>query len=275
MYFEKNNSGFTLLEILLASAITVTLTTFAVIGTTVLLDYKIHESVRSKLAFEALQLLNEIEKDWENKYVALGNLLIDEPSTPLQFQREDPRTHYPSLTFFIHTSEGPKVIYYGIGSLTSLPLAIRKDATHAVGLFRFILERDVSSDILAPFLSFDATSSLSLLNLMEMHITQNIRLANLRSPNVVFLELCLIKKQTENPWLLEYLNVDAQDIEIKHGQWTLGTTYPKDIAFVEVSIGVLEKALHHTYFALPSMSDRKSFLARNGFRLSRLLRWRI
>jgi hypothetical protein len=264
MRFKSDTHGFTVLEILIASAIMVAVVGFAAIGINTLLDYKKGEHAKSKLAYGALQILDEIEKNWENRSISLGNLLINEPAYPLQFRVDGPVSGYPSLSFFIHFAEGPRAICY---SLAPLPAAMGGDLSGAVGLFRLILD---VADSKAALENFSSDGDLSA----AFSVTEMGKIANLVSDSAVFFEVHLIKL-ADDGFSLEYLNKDAQWIGVYGGKWTLGASHPADIAFLEVTVGVLPKSFHGAYFELSSAAERETFLAKNGIRLSRILPWRI
>ncbi|MDR1434918.1 MAG: type II secretion system GspH family protein [Puniceicoccales bacterium] len=259
--------GFTLLEILIASVIMAAITTFAAVGINTLLDCKKTENEKPKLAFEAFQLLNEIEKNLENKCTSLGNLLIHENAYPFQFSPSGPghdfeNSAYPSLSFFIHSPEGPRAICYG---LAPLPALISKNSPAALGLFKFTLDTASSVTILENFSSED--------DLYTPFPTENMgKLANLLSDSTVLFEMHLVKLAPDG-MALDYLNTDARAIKMYAGKWTLeGAIKFEDVLFTEITLGLLPKSLHGQYF---SSVDRKSFLKKNGFQLSRLLPWYI
>ncbi|MDR1303182.1 MAG: hypothetical protein LBJ81_01015 [Puniceicoccales bacterium] len=264
MRFKEGTRGFTVLEILIASAIMVAVVGFAAIGINTLLDYKNGEHGRSKLAYGALQILDEIEENWENRSVSLGNLLINEPAYPLQFRVDSPVSGYPSLSFFINSAEGPRAICY---SLAPLPTALGGDFSGAAGLFRLILDGDESKAALE---NFSSDGDLSA----AFPAAEVGRIANLLSDSAVFFEVHLIKLAADG-FSLEYLNGDAQAIEVHGGKWSLGASHPTDIAFLEVAVGVLPKSFHGTYFGLSSVAEKGIFLTKNGIRLARLLPWHI
>jgi prepilin-type N-terminal cleavage/methylation domain-containing protein len=268
MGLKKNIRGFTLLEVLLASAIMVAMTTVAAVGIGTLLDYKKNENAKLKLAYEALQVLDEIERNGDNRSVSMGNLLVNEQAYPFQFQplqiREDGSIGgYPFLGFFVRFPEGPRAMGYGLGPL---PAAINDGASAAIGLFRFILGADDSRVALE---NFSPGSDLGA----AFPAGDRVKLANLVSDTLVFFEVHLIKLAADG-FSLEYLNGDGQPIEMYAGEWTLGTSHPTDIAFTEIAVGLLPKSLHGQYFALTSAA-KKFFLAKNGIQLSRMLPWRI
>jgi type II secretory pathway pseudopilin PulG len=258
-----NIGGFTLLEILVASAIMVAVTTFAAVGINTLLDYKRSEGAKSKLAYGALQVLDEVEKNWENKSTSLGNLLINERAYPFQFQLDGPASGYPSLSFFVNFPDGPRAICYG---LAPLPAAISGGSSEAVGLFKLILDADSSGAVVDNFSpEKDLYAAFSP--------TDMAKIANLVSDLAVFFEVHLAKF-ADDGLTLEYLNHDAQAIKMYAGKWTLGGSFPTDIVFVEITVGVLVKSQQGEYFSLGG-DERRKFLEKNGIKLSRLLPWRI
>ncbi|MDR0590816.1 MAG: hypothetical protein LBG09_03140 [Puniceicoccales bacterium] len=264
MRFKKDTHGFTVLEILIASAIMVMVVGFAAIGIDTLLDYKKGEHAKAKLVYGALQVLDEIEKNWENRSISLGNLLINEPAYPLQFRLNSPIGGYPSLSFFVNSAEGPRAICY---SLAPLPPAVGGDLRDAVGLFRLILD---VGDSKAALENFSSEGDLSI----AFPGVEVGKVANLVSDSAVFFGVHLIKLAADG-FALEYLNKDAQGIGVYGGEWALGGFHPTDIAFLEVAVGLLPKFLHGVYFGLSSVVEKETFLAKNGIRLSRILPWRI
>jgi hypothetical protein len=262
MQIRKNILGLTLLEFLVAGAITVAIVTFATIGINTLLDYKKNENAKPKLAYEALQILNEIEKNFDNRSSSLGNLLINERAYPFQFRVNS--SGYPSLSFFIRSPEGSQAIGY---RLAQLPSAIGGDSAGAIGLFKLILNAGDSETILEKFSpGGDLSAAFSDADM--------VKIANLVSDSTMLFEVHLIKFASDG-FSLEYLNDGAQTIEMYAGKWTLGISYPTDVQFLEIAVGLLPKSLHEQYFALASMADKKSFIAKNGIQLARILPWHI
>ncbi|MDR3317727.1 MAG: hypothetical protein LBS71_02900 [Puniceicoccales bacterium] len=260
MHIRKNSFGFTLLEILMASAITVAVVVLAAVGLNTLLDHKKTENAESKLAFEAFQILEEIEKNLENKSVALGNLLINENNHPFQFRVNGPVTGYPSLNFFVYFAQGPRALCY---SLAPLPSIINDDSTVMTGLFKLLLNTNASAAITQDFSSVESFANIG-------------NIANMMSDSVVSFEVHLIKLDADGV-SLEYLNEDAKEIKMYGGQWTVGEeeAQHQDVKFIEIEVGLLPRSLHATYFQITSDADRIGFLNRNGFRLSRIMPWRI
>lgn len=263
----KSILGFTLLEFLVAGGLTVAIATAAIVGVNAVLDHKRNETVKPKLILEASDVLELIERDFGNKCTSLGNLLCRERSYPLQyFPTQGPVVNYPSLMFFINSAEGPQLLCYTLGRLPSV-IGGDATATSPCGLFKSIK---------------DATSSATIWqneSIIDLHTaftgSDVANLAHLISESVVLLEVHLVKLQSDGI-SLNYLNTDAQVIKINGGQSVLGVTdiELKDLAFVEITIGVLAQSQHKEYFSLAN-NLRKAFLEKNGVRLSRLLPWRM
>ncbi|MDR2812540.1 MAG: hypothetical protein LBB05_01975 [Puniceicoccales bacterium] len=262
MRIWKNVLGVTLLEFLVAGAITVAIAVSATVGINTLLDHKKNENTKPKLAYEAFQILNEIEKNFDNRSSSLGNLLINERTYPFQFQVNGPVNGYPSLSFFINSPEGPRAICY---SLAPLPSAINVGSSGVVGIFKHILDVNDSATVLENF---------SLGNDLVFNGNDVAKVANLVSELVVCFEVHLIRLANDG-FSLEYLNKDAQIIKMYAGKWTLGASFPTDVTFIEIMVGLLPKSLHGSYFALASSADKKSFIAKNGIQLTRILPWNI
>jgi hypothetical protein len=260
MRFGKNIGGFTVLEVMIAAAITVTIATFSLVGINTLLHYKKCENAKPKLTFEAYQMLDEIERDLENKSVSLGNLLINENAYPFQFQTNKPVNGYPSLSFFIQSPEGPRAVIY---SLAPLPSPVSGGMASAVGLFRFMLNIAASKAINPEDNLDEAFSADGIVNL-----------SNLLSENVVCFEVHLVRLGDDG-LTLNYSHTGLQASRMYNGEWTVGSDHPGNIAFTEITFGLLERSQHGEYFALGSEADRRTFLAKNGVRLSRLFPWRI
>ncbi|MDR1907067.1 MAG: prepilin-type N-terminal cleavage/methylation domain-containing protein [Puniceicoccales bacterium] len=264
----KNVSGFTLLEFLVASALTVLIATAAILGVNAVLDYKKNETMKPKLIWEANSVLDGIEKDFDNKCTSLGNLLCREQSYPFQyFPTQGPIANYPSLLFFVNAADGPQLLCYSLGRL---PSAIGGDntATSPCGLFKLIKDVNASA---ALWQNFESIADLHT----EFNGGDVAKLAHLISESVVLFEVHLVKFQADGI-SLDYLNTDAQLIKINTGQGVLNANNInlKDLAFTEITVGVLSKSQHKEYFSLTG-DQRKTFLAKNGAKLSRLLPWRI
>ncbi|MDR1366569.1 MAG: hypothetical protein LBJ13_01520 [Puniceicoccales bacterium] len=271
MRVHKSNSGFTILEFLVASGLTVTIATAAILGVNAILDYKKNETTKPKLILEAYNILNEIEKNFDNRCVSMGNLLLREQCYPFQyFPTGGPVTNYPSLVFFVNSADGPQLLCYSMGRLPSV-LGGDVTTTSPCGLFKSIK---------------DATSCATIWQAFETVVdlyTEFIgddgdkvaKLANLISEVVVLFEIHLVRFESDGI-SLKYLNTDAQLIKINMGLGTLGEDNidPKDLAFMEITIGTLLKSQHKKYFSLGA-DERRAFLEKNGERLSRLLPWRI
>jgi hypothetical protein len=262
MQIRKNILGLTLLEFLIAGAITVAVVTFTTVGINTLLDYKKNENAKPKLAYEAFQMLNEIEKNFDNRSSSLGNLLHGECSYPFQFQIDG--SGYPFLSFFIHSSEGPRAICY---RLAPSPSTIGGDSAGAIGLFKIIHSVSDSETILE---NFSPGSDLSA----AFSGADTVKIANLASDSMMLFEVRLINFASDG-FSLEYLNGEAQAIEMYAGKWTLGTSNPTNVAFTEITVGLLPKSLHGQYFQMLSAADKKSFLTKNGIRMSRILPWYV
>jgi hypothetical protein len=267
----KSNSGFTILEFLIASGLTVTIATAAILGVNAILDYKKNETTKPKLVLEAYNVLNEIERNFDNKCVSMGNLLHREQCYPFQyFPNGGPITNYPSLIFFINSADGPQLLCYSMGHL---PSVLGGDATNTspCGLFKSIKG---AASCVAIWQTFESVADLCT-EFIEDNGDRIAKLANLISEVVVLFEIHLVKFQS-NGISLEYLNTDAQLIKINMGLGTLGATNIdlKDLAFMEITVGTLLKSQHREYFSLGA-DGRRAFLEKNGVRLSRLLPWRI
>jgi hypothetical protein len=263
----KSILGFTLLEFLVAGGLTVAIATAAIVGVNAILDHKRNETVKPKLILEASGILEMIERDFDSKCTSLGNLLCRERSYPLQyFPEQGPIANYPSLMFFINSADGPQLLCYTLGRL---PSAIGGDATATspCGLFKSVKDATSSATI---------WQNESVIDLHTTFIGSDVaNLAHLVSESVVLFEAHLVKFQSDGI-SLNYLNTDAQLIKINGGQGVLGGTdiEPKDLAFMEITVGVLAQSQHKEYFSLAN-NLRKAFLEKNGVRLSRLLPWRI
>ncbi|MDR1591193.1 MAG: hypothetical protein LBR92_04355 [Puniceicoccales bacterium] len=266
MRFGKDILGFTLLEFLVVGGLTVAVTTAAIVGVNAVLDYKKNETVKPKLLLEAGNILEMIERDFDNKCTSLGNLFCREQSYSFQyFPTQGPIAHYPSLSLFIHSADGPQLLCYALGPL---PETIGGDGTvtSPCGLFRAIKDAESSAPIWQDF-----ESDISL----YAQFANVANLACLVSESVILFEVHLVKIQADGT-SLDYLNTSAQIVQINGGQCTLDLTNVslKDLAFVEITVGVLAKSQHKEYFSLAA-DRRKIFLEQNGIRLSRLLPWRI
>ncbi|MDR0580508.1 MAG: hypothetical protein LBG04_00100 [Holosporaceae bacterium] len=265
---HKNNSGFTILEFLIASGLTAAIATAAILGVNAILDHKKNEMAKPKFIAEAYDMLNEIERNFDNRCASLGNLLCREQSYPFQyFPTEGPISNYPSLIFFINSADGPQLLCYSMGPLPSV-LGGNATTTSPSGLFKITINAASSVTI---WQNFEPTANL------HTNFTGNgvATLANLISESVVLFEVHLVKFQSDGI-SLDYLNTNGQLIKINGGSGTLGfgNINPKDLAFVEFTVGTLPKSQHKEYFSLAA-DGRRTFLEKNGTKLSRLLPWRI
>jgi hypothetical protein len=264
----KSVSGFTLLEFLVAGGLTVAIVTAAIMGVNAILDHKRNETVRPKLILEVNGVFEMIERDFGNKCVSLGNLLCREQSYPFQyFPTQGPVVNYPSLMFFIDSADGPQLLCYTLGPLPAV-IGGEGTITSSCGLFKSVKDATSSATIWQNF-----ESAIDLYTAFTGSVTN---LAHLISESVVLFEVHLVKFSSDGI-SLNYLNTDAQIIKINGGQGVLGAANVelKDLAFVEVTIGILAQSQHEEYFALTNDNQRMIFLEKNGTRLSRLLPWRI
>jgi hypothetical protein len=263
----KSVLGFTLLEFLVAGGLMVAITTAAIIGVNAILDHKRNETVKPKLILEASGVLEAIEKDFDNKCTSLGNLLCREWSYPLQyFPTEGPVVDYPSLIFFIDSADGPQLLCYTLGRLPSV-IGGDGTATSPCGLFKSVKDATSSATI---------WQSGSVTDLHSAFTGSDVaNLVHLISESVVLFEVHLVKFQADGI-TLTYLNTDAQIIKINGGRGVLGVADVelKDLAFMEITVGLLAQSQHKEYFSLAN-DQRKTFLEKNGVKLSRLLPWRM
>lgn len=263
----KSILGFTLLEFLVAGGLTVAIATAAIVGVNAILDHKGNETVKPKLILEASGILELIERDCDNKCTSLGNLLCREQSYPFQyFPIQGPVANYPSLMFFIDSADGPQLLCYTLGRLPSV-IGGDNTVTSPCGLFKSVKDATSSATI------WQNESAIDLHTAFTGSDVAN--LAHLISESIVLFEVHLVEFQSDGI-SLNYLNTDAQIIEINGGRGVLGTADVelKDLAFVEITVGALAQSQHKEYFSLTN-DQRKAFLEKNGVRLSRLLPWRM
>ena len=251
-------SGFTLVELIIASSLTALLVLGLVSGVNSVLDHKQLEISKQNLAMECFQILNLMERDIENKTTSMGNLFYRDQAYTFEYNTSAPIENHPSLSFFRFSEEGPVALCYSVGSL---PNAIQNNEKNACGLFRATKTEADSYEL------WNAEAHNLSKNFSEICTIDNII-----SESIVHFEIHLVKLK-QNDVTLEYLNTSAENVTIFKGKGTCGSNNfsLKQLSFIEVTLWAVSKSQQAEYWAISDVADRQTFVQKKGIKLSRMI----
>lgn len=266
---RRQRSAFTLLELLIASSLTVLIVIFTSTAVQSILERQKQTNEKPRLAFEAYVVLDQIEKVLQNKCFSLGNLLYQEACYPLEYRCADGVLSYgPSLSFFVHTSQGPVAAIYALGPL---PEVLNSEKRVNYGLYSMQLSLEESRKVIDDF-------SLNYHLYTAFPEDKIIRLSHLLLENVVLFKIQGLRYRGGEFQALEIdENGVSKDVgmlvfqgKILLSDGTILSAHQLD--GLRITIGALSKREQEKFFALPE-TDREAFLEKKGILLSRIIPW--
>lgn len=266
--------GFSLIEILVACSLTVLIATSITMGVNSIISCRERVLSKEQQASQAFVLIDNIENSIDKKCPSLGNWLINELSYPFQYKENFPQKGDSSLAFFVRTDDGPCLVAF-ICSHLPTTLGGISDSDSPRGLFQIRKSISESSTI---FSNFSSSSDL-----LSNFSATDCSLFNLLSDEVVSLRIKLITSPVKhdnslgNSDRLKYIELADPSFLIYSGKIYSGTSTDsvEFLEFLDISVNVLGKDLHEQYFNLTLDSEKKNFLTKRGYTLSRIIPWRI
>lgn len=268
---KHHRSAFTLLELLIASSLTVMVVIFTSTAVQSILERQKQTNEKPRLALESYVILEQIEKALQNKCFSQGNLLYQGSCYPFEYKciNEGTNLKYgPSLSFFTHTPQGPTAVTYTLGPL---PEILNPGESANYGLYSMQLPTEESRKLIDDF-------SLNDHLYTAFPEDKVIHLSHLLSENIVLFEVQGFNYQDGKLQILktdEDGNFTDVGMLIFQGKVVLGNgaiLSAHQLDGLQVTVGALSKREQGKFFALPE-TDREAFLEKKGILMSRIIPW--
>ncbi|UPA28396.1 MAG: hypothetical protein LW808_003815 [Verrucomicrobiota bacterium] len=252
-------SAFTIVELLISSASSALLLIFMMFAVQKILDQKQRENFKCDLLEECYQILNLLERDWEQKTISVGNFLLREPSYPVIYTRSKPK-----LMFFRDTPEGPQLVCYAIGTLPK---------NQNIGLSGEGLLQATKSVEESKVIFRDTSERIEVGEENYFSDDEIFTFSNLISENIVDLTVIPMEFDPDDqkwiPLTTKSFTVDRGVIG-SEGQEISNT---RNLGLSEVTVIALANAQQAEYKKCSNDDARRDFLRKNGVRMTRVMPW--
>jgi type II secretory pathway pseudopilin PulG len=287
--FKNKQSGFSLIEILVAAGLTVIISIALFAGVNSLTSGRKDALTRERLAILTYDTIEDIERKLEQKFTSPGNLFIKDISYPFAYKKNYPNEEDSMLVFCINIENQPCLVAY---ICTKIPdsISTNRDSENVRGLFFIQKTPNETESILN---SFTKNS-----NIFENFSKNDCTIATLLAEDVVNINLKLAEiplkyeskitfenEQEEENYqskceeqILRYIDIENHnDILIYSGKIISNSIEISsyNLQLLDIEIQSLDKNLHEIYFTLTSNEERKNYMRKHGFRMSRLIPWFI
>ena len=283
--FTNKQSGFSLIEILVAAGLTVIISIALFAGINSLTSGRKNALTREHLALVTYDTLDDIELKLEQKFTSPGNLFIKDISYPFAYKKNYPNQGDSALAFCININNKPHLVAYICTKIPEI-IAENTDTENIRGLY-FIKKSESetetiingftqSSNIFENFLSTDCNVS-TLIAEEIVGFTVKLTEIPLKYESKIALDDDNYQSKCEDQ-MLRYIELsNSDDVLIYSGKIISNSTEIScyNLQLLDVEMQTLEKNLHETYFTLTSDEDRENCIRKYGFRMSRLIPWFI
>ena len=283
--FTNKQRGFSLIEILVAAGLTVIISIALYAGVNSLTSSRKDALTRERLAILTYDVLDDIEKKLEEKSTSLGNLFIKDISYPFTYKKNYPNNGDESIAFCITINNKPCLVAY---ICTQIPEIISENyhSDNVRGLY-FLQKTEVETETILS--NFTKNS-----NLLENFSTSDCTISTLIAEEIIGINITLaeiplkyenrIAVDDENyqtkceDLMLKYIDLeDSDEFLIYSGKIISNSTEIScyNLQLLDVRVQSLDKILHEKYFTLTSEAEKKNYIQKYGFQMSRLIPWYI